>query len=345
MKTHNFPLSSKTLPIFLNDYESLNIEQKQEVMDKIKKMITKDKFSFVDMQHDIDELQIKRLKEYGFYEVYDFSKTVFFQRSISYENIKNIDNVFGLNLSVCTDEFVSHNKKNVFLSPLILFYLIEKNKFTDSNENIIKATSDSLLYAMSYSSLIRQVNNMITQGLVNYKNNGYDEVSLIKNLITEDFFRLREAAMINLFETILNKDELDHVKIIKSIQPLIYSAVNRDYYIDYLYEENLLHCIDWMYQDESLKNILHYNWTEKTFLRIADYIKENRLLELIEMKDKDDMTVLDVLEIRGFFSSKEEVKIKKIIELQEFKKVDDEKQIIERVINISDDTKINKKRL
>lgn len=345
MKAHNFPLSSKTLPVFLNDYESLNKEQKQEVINKIKEMVAKDKFSFIDMLYDIDELQIKRLKEYGFHEVYDFSKAVFFQRTISYENIKNIDNVFGLNMSVCTDDFVSHNKKHVFLSPLILFYLIEKNKFTDSNENIIKATSDSLLYAMSYSSLIRQVNNMITQGLVNYKNNAYDEVSLIKNLITEDFFRLREAAMIDLFETILNKDELDYVKIIKSIQPLIYSAVNRDYYIDYLYEENLLHCIDWMYQNENAMNILYYNWSEKTFLRIADYIKENRLLQLIEMKDKDEMTALDILETRGFLSSKEEVKIKKIIELQELKKVDDERQIIEKVINISDDAKINKKRL
>lgn len=345
MKTHNFPLSSKTLPVFLNDYQSLSVDEKQEVINKIKEMVVKDKFSFIDMMNDIDELQIKKLKEYGFGELYDFSKAAFFERTISYENIKNIDNVFGLNFSVCTDGFVSHNKKHVFLSPLILFYLIEKNKFTDNNENIIKATSDSLLYAMSYSSVIKKVNNIIIQGLVNYKNNGYDEVSLLKSLITGDFFRLREASMINLFETILAKNELDYIKIIKSIQPLIYSNINRDYYIDYLYEENLLNCIDWMYQDESLRNILHYNWSAKTFLKITDYIKEKRLFELIEMKDKDDMTVLDVLETRGFFSSKEEVKIKKIIELQDLKKVDDEKQIIGRVINISDDTKINKKRL
>lgn len=345
MKTHNFPLSSKTLPVFLNDYESLNIEQKQEVMGKIKKMITKDKFSFIDMLHNIDKSDMIRLKENGFHKLYDFSKAVFFQRSISYENIKNIDNVFGLNMSVCTDEFVSQNKKNVFLSPLVLFYLIEKSKFTDNNENIIKATSDSVLYAMSYSTLIKQVNNMIIEGLMNCKNNGYDEVSLLKNLITEEFFRLREAAMINLFENIVAKNELDHIKLLKSIQPLIYSAVNRDYYIDYLYEENLLHCIDWMYQNENAMNILYYNWSEKTFLRIADYIKENRLLQLIEMKDKGEMTALDILEMRGFFSGKEKVKIKKIKELQEFKKVDDEKQIIERVINIPDDNKINKKRL
>jgi len=58
MKTHNFPLSSKTLPVFLNDYQSLSVDEKQEVINKIKEMVVKDKFSFIDMMNDIDELQL-----------------------------------------------------------------------------------------------------------------------------------------------------------------------------------------------------------------------------------------------------------------------------------------------
>lgn len=347
MKKNNcdFPLTSLTIVPFLDEYKNLTEIKKEEVRNQIIQLSKNEKFIFLKLNQKLPIDIFCRIKEYELDKIWQGSLPIFCQLNILNENIETLDEVFPINIKKCN--FRNPKEYEIYISPLILFYLIRKNRLSLDDDsinqiNFLEISSSALKYALTYDSFAKETIEEIPELLTIYKKSGKNPSDLFNELINENIINARGHFVIDLFIKIKN-DYPEFKNLIKNVTKFLMGSSSHEFYFLQMLKNDLINQIDFDVKFDNECNILHLRWDKEILKEVLFQVAEQNKFYLLDQKNTDDLNPIELLELNSlFFKRFDQDFLEKILNQ---KKSYEEKELINNSINNNSSIIEKKKRL